>query len=303
MRVSIGVVIPWVAIRVVLPIVLAAALTAQQPDLDRCAAALDRGDFRSAGQLAHAILRRDPASAPAHVLLARAHLGLNEGGAALQQLRAALRRDPNSADALYYVVKVTGILSQQEFASVAALAPDSARTHQITAEALEARGDAAGAEREYLAALEKKPGTAYIMNALGDLKRHERQYDDALAWYTKVLEKDQDNYDALYGSGACRRLSHVPEEALPFFRRALKVDPSSVAAKMALGESLLFTGRAQEAVPLLEEAAKAGPRIRRLQALLARAYQATGRAEDAERVFERYRKMPNPFVGQEPETP
>ncbi|HEX8985120.1 MAG TPA: tetratricopeptide repeat protein, partial [Bryobacteraceae bacterium] len=147
MRVSIGVVVPWMAIRVVLPMLLAAALTAQQPGLDQCAAALDRGDYRSAAQRARAILLRDPVSAPAHVMLARAYLGLNDGSAALQELHAALRRDPNCVDALYYLVKVTSILSEQEFASLAALAPDSARTHQITAEALDARGDAAGAER------------------------------------------------------------------------------------------------------------------------------------------------------------
>jgi len=221
---------------------------------------------------------------------------MNDGDAALQQLHDALRRDPASLDALYYFSKLTGVLSQQEFASVARIAPESARMHQIRAEALEAQGDTSGAEREYLTALEKRPDTAYIMNALGDLKRHETRYAEALAWYEKVLAKHPENYDALYGAGASLRLAHTPEKALPLFRRALQVDPSSLAAKMALGESLLFTENAREAVPLLEQAAKADPQLRRLQYLLGRAYQMVGRDKDAERAFERYRKLPNPFI-------
>jgi tetratricopeptide (TPR) repeat protein len=282
----------------IVPIALSAM---PEQALERGAVSLDRGDFQSAARQARAYLATHPGSLTGRLLLARAYLGLNDSGAALKELRAALRRDPNCVDALYYVVKVTAILSQQEFSQAAAMAPDSARTHQLKAEALEAGGDDAGAEREYLAALGKIPGTAYILNSLGDLKRHQREYDTALTWYMQVLDKDPENYDALYGAGACRRLSHVAEEAIPFFRRALKVDPTSMAAKMALGESLLFSGQAAEAVPLLEEAAKAGPRIRRVQALLGRAYQAVGRKADAERMFEYYRKMPNPFVGDEAE--
>ncbi len=282
--------------RGLLVLALASARPVRAADLSVCETALDRADFSTAAREAKSFLVLHPASLPARILLARAYMGLNDGNAALRQLHEVLLRDSTSLDALYYLSKLTGILSQQEFAAVARIAPESARMHQIRAEALEAQGDTAGAEREYLAALAQMPDTAYIMNALGDLKRHERQYSDALAWYEKVLAKHPENYDALYGAGASHRLAHAPEKATPLFRRALKVDPASVAAKMALGESLLFTDNAREAVPLLEEAARADPQLRRLQYLLGRAYQSVGRSKEAERAFERYRKLPNPFT-------
>ena len=269
----------------------ALTLAAQPSGLSSCAKAVDRGDFAIAVRNIQALLKSQPESVPGRVLLARAYMGLNDANSALKELHRALRDDPASLDALYYFSKLTAILSQQEFGAVARISPDSARMHQIRAEGLEAQGDAAGAEREYLAALEKRPGTAYIMNALGDLKRHQKQFADALLWYQKVLEKDPHNYDALYGIGVCHRVSQSPEDALAFFRRALEADPSSIAAKLAVGESLLLTGNAREALPLLEESAASDPQFRRAQFVLGRAYQALGRKEDARRAFERAKQL------------
>jgi tetratricopeptide (TPR) repeat protein len=259
-----------------------------------CALALDRGEFALASREAESFLVADPGSVEARVLLARALMGLNDGPGALKHLDAALRIQPGNLDALYYLTKLAAILSQQQFALVVSGAPGSARAHQVQAEALEAQGDSAGAEREYLEALKKRPGTAYVMNALGDLKRHQRLYRDALVWYNRVLEKDPRNYTALYGVGACHRFLRLPQDGISFFRRALQSDPSAMAAKMALGEALLLNQRVSEAIPLLEEAAKADPGYRRLQYLLARAYKAAGNEKGAALALERYRRLPAP---------
>jgi Tfp pilus assembly protein PilF len=269
-------------------------LTAAVPDLHSCATAIDRGDFTPAAREAQAYSRLHPASVEARILLARAYMGLNNGAGALEQLREVLRREPDNVEALYYVSKLSGILSQMEFAEVARIGPDSARMHQIRAQLFEAQGDAAGAEKEYLTALDKRPGTVTILVALGELKRLYRKYDEALAWYGKALQSEPDNYDALYGTGVCYRYSRSPADAVPLFRRALSVDPSSPAAKVALGESLLMTGNARDAVPLLEAAAKSDPNVRRVQALLARAYREVGRNDDARRAFDRFRELTKP---------
>ncbi|MCU1274866.1 MAG: Tetratricopeptide 1 repeat-containing protein [Bryobacterales bacterium] len=286
-------VIPGAASAAIIFFGLASGVPAPAANADRtaCANALDRGDFAEAAHVAESLVRLRPASAEARVLLARAEIGLNKPQGALTELHEALRLDPHNLDALYFLSKLTAILSRQEFLTLAELAPDSPRVHQIQAEGLAAKGDTAGAEREFLAALEKKPGTVSILIALGDLKRHTFQYGEALPWYQKVLEKVPDDYDGLYGAGACYLLSKKPAEALPLFRRALKADPASLAAKMALGETLLVTGAGSEAVALLEEAAKADPDLQRLQNLLARAYQIAGRSADARRAFQRYRDL------------
>ncbi len=280
-----------VSVAAVLSLLAFAATAAGQPaSLARCEVELDRENYAPATREAQAFLRAHPDSVPARILLARAYMGVNDGTAALSELHSALLRDPDSIDALYYLSKLAGIMSIQEFGVVRRNAPDSARMHQIRAETLEAQQDVDGAEREYLAALEKRPGTAYIMNALGDLKRHDKQYREALRWYEQVIAMDPDNYDALYGAGASYQLLHEGDP-LPLFRRALKADPSSIAAKIALGEALLLAHDTPEAVTFLEQAARAEPNFRRLQYLLGRAYQLAGRKEEARLAFERSRAL------------
>lgn len=259
--------------------------------LESCAAALDRGDYAAAARGAEAYIKMHPASAAAHVVLARAQMGLNNAPAALKELRAALRREPNNLDALYFLSKLADVLARQEFMALARMAPDSARVHQLQGEGLAAQGKEDEAEREYLAALERRPGTPAIMNALGELKRQEKKCNEAQEWYAKVLEKSPANYDALYGSGACYLRSGDADKAAPLFRAALTADPSSASARMALGEALLVTGKAAEALPLLEAAAKFDPQLRRLQFLLAKAYLENGREAEAKQAQERYRQL------------
>jgi predicted Zn-dependent protease len=280
-----------VRVTTILALLALAATAADQPaGLARCAVELDREDYASATRDARSFLRLHPESVAARVFLARAYMGSNNGTAALSELHSALLREPDSIDALYYLSKLAGVMSVQEFGVVGRDAPDSARMHQIRAETQEAQGDADGAEREYLVALEKRPGTSYIMNALGDLNRHQKQYREALRWYEQVIAKEPDNYDALYGAGASYQLLHQGDP-LPLFRRALKADPSSIAAKLALGAALLRAHNAAEAVRFLEQAAKADPQFLQLQFLLGRAYQLVGRGEEARLAFERYHAL------------
>jgi len=272
-------------------LVLGSIAAGAAPELVRCNTALDRGDFAAAARDAQAYVKLHPESAEAHVILARAEMGLNNAPAALNQLHAALRREPGNVDALYYLSKLADVLSHQEFMALARMAPDSARVHQLQADGFAAQGKEAEAEREYLAALERRPGTPAILNGLGELNRQEKKYTEALEWYGKVLEKYPSNYDALYGSGACYLRLQEAEKSVRLFRAALQADPSSVAAKMALGEALLSTGKAAEALPLLEGVAAYDPKLRRLQFLLARAYKETGRDADAKRAQDRYREL------------
>lgn len=259
--------------------------------LDDCGRALARGEYSKADETATAYIRLHPRSAEAHILLARAHMGLNQARAAFNDLYQALKLEPKNLDALYYCSKLSSLLGNDAFVSLSQIAPDSARIHQITAEGLAARGDNAGAEREYKIALEKRPDTESIITALGDLKRFQLDFPQALNWYERALARNPKNYDALYGMGACYLLTRVPEKAVSFFQRALSADNSSLAAKMALGEALLVTGKAQDSVPLLEDAAKADPNLKRLQYLLGRAYQQTGRTKEAQQAFRRYREL------------
>lgn len=284
---------PWVLVLLVAGLAGSAfsAEALQEEPVRRIELALDRGDFPSARDAAAAWVQEHPKSPEARVLLARAEMGLNQPGDALRDLREALRLDLHNVDALYFVSKLAAVLSGQEFLQLEKVAPDSLRTHQLRAEALTATGDNAGAEREYLAALEHKPNAVFLLNGLGDLQRHQEHYKQASAWYGKALKIEPDNSDALYGLGACFLLAHEPAKAISLFRHALKTDPESTAAAMALGEALLDTGGAREATALLQRAAEADPELKRVQFLLGRAYRATGQEKESQLAFDRYREL------------
>ncbi len=280
-------------IRLTALLAFAPAVFGAAAELERCNSVLDRGDFQAAAREAQAFVKIHPSSADGHVLLARAQMGLNNASAAMRELRAALQRDPNNLDALYYLSKLADVLSRQEFMAMARMDPDSARVHQLQAEGLASAGRPEEAEREYLAALERRPETPAIMNALGDLKRMDKSFkcDEALVWYGKVLDKAPGNFDALYGSGACYLRAEELDKAQKMFSAALKSNPSSIDTRMALGETLLALGKPGDALPFLEAAAKTYSQVKRLQFLLARAYKETGRGADAKQALERYREL------------
>jgi predicted Zn-dependent protease len=272
-------------------LIAACVALAAPAELDRCNAALSRGDYAGAARDAQAYLRLHPASAPARVILARAQIGLNQPQSALNELRAALKTEPANTDALYFLSKLAEVLGQQQFMELARMAPDSARVHQLRGEGFAAQGKEDEAEKEFQAALERRPGTPAILVDLGDLKRHRMKYAEALEWYMQAIEKAPDNYDAVYGAGVCQLHLQTPDKGAGMFRAALRLDPASIAAKMALGESLLESGHTADSIPLLEEVAAYDPRLRRLQYLLLRAYKAEGRTADAARAQARYQEL------------
>ena len=261
------------------------------PTYKRAESALDRGDLAGALQHAAAFLRANPASAEARVLLARIQIGKNDSAAAIGHLREALDRAPNHVDALYYLSKLTGILSQQNFAALLSQNLGSARAHEVKAEIFVAQGRFEDAEREYLGALELKPGSTAILISLGDLQREQRNYQAALDWYTKALTTGSSNYDALYGAGASHWQLDQREEAARRFRQALNADPSSLAAKLALGKALVALGKGPEAIGMLEEVARADSHVRVVQLLLSKAYQAAGRDREAAQARERLKLL------------
>ena len=137
---------------------LAFAATSRRPAGEPRSAAKSSWTVESsaATREAQAFLRAHPDSVPARILLARAYMGVNDGTAALSQLHSALLRDPDSIDALYYLSKLAGVMSIQEFES---RGPQCSRLRAHASDSGRDPGGAArpanGAEREYLAALEK----------------------------------------------------------------------------------------------------------------------------------------------------
>jgi tetratricopeptide (TPR) repeat protein len=264
--------------------------------LPEYARAFYRGDYARAETLAAEALSRQPSDTQARIVLARLEATKGRFDAAYTRLREAVRLDPHNPDALYYLGVTAGALAQAEYARVLALAPDSARAHQLKAQSYEAQGRSIDAEAEYKAALEKDPDLVQALVALGDLARSDlaqspERFAQAREYYSRALARAPRDYDALYGLGACDAYAGDHAQAISWLRRALVQAPDSAPAHLALGISLLETGQTEAAVAELEAATKLEPRMRQAYVHLARAYHLLGRSQDVERVIARAKEL------------
>jgi tetratricopeptide (TPR) repeat protein len=255
------------------------------------ARAFHRGDYAGAMALAAERVRAQPGDVQARILLARAEAAMGRFEAAYEGFRKALAVDPRSADALYYLGVTAGLLAQVQHERLLAMAPGSARAHQLKARSYEAQGKRAEAEAELKAALEAGPATAEVLSALGDLRRSQLDFAEARAYYSRAVGLAPAHYGALYGLGACDSYAGEHAKAVESFRRVLRVAPDSAPARLALGISLLQTGQAAAAVTELEEAARIEPRMRQAYYQLGRAFQALGRSREAEAAFARVQEL------------
>jgi Tfp pilus assembly protein PilF len=145
-----------------------------------------------------------------------------------------------------------------------------------------AQEDRPKAEEEYQAALQANPRSVEILDVLGDAKRNEFKFDEAVTYYTRAAQLSSRDYRSAYGLGACALLQRQPQRAIEYFRRALEINPNSPAARLALGDALLGADQPAAAVSELKAAAALEPAMRQAYTLLARAYRRLGKAQAAE---------------------
>jgi tetratricopeptide (TPR) repeat protein len=259
--------------------------------LDEATRELYRGNYQKAAALAEQRVKANPKDAAARVMLARARLGRGENDAAWRELQRALRLDPANVDALYFLGRLSELLAQVEFRNLYAMAPDSARVHQLLAESADAAGNREEAVEEYMAALKGNPRSEEVLIALGDIKRMGLRFEEAAEYYRRALEINSRDYDSAYGLGVCHLRLGQPDKAEAPFRRAAALDPGSAVAHFALGDALFQLGKPEEAMRALETAAKLEPAMRQAYILLGRAYQEMGRREEAAEAFRKVREM------------
>jgi Tfp pilus assembly protein PilF len=287
-------------------IVQAQTATKRQADSTRvaeAARALSAGDTEKALTLAKAALAQQPNDARVHVLIARAHIRNADYDAAYQQLRRALRIAPRNEDVLYYMGVVSARLAEKQLLHLAEIAPQSARVHQLQAEALEAQDQRPAAEDEYEAALKVKPDLLEALLGLAKLKRIRLACEDAIVLYEKA-ETIRPTFDGAYGLGVCYGYLQRDDEAVGKFDAATRRDPKAAIAWVGLGTSLAKVGRATEGIPKLQHAIALEPKMGEAYYALGMAYQAARQPELAQKAFRQAEQLGGTLdAGSGPPTP
>jgi tetratricopeptide (TPR) repeat protein len=246
--------------------------------------ALSAGDTTRALTLAKAALAQQPNDPRVHVLIARAHIRNVDFDAAYLQLRRALRVTPRNEDVLYYLGVVSARLAEQQLLHLAQMAPESARVHQLQAEALEAQERRSAAEEEYEAALKVKPDLVEALLGLAKLKRIRLACEEAIPLYEKA-ETIHPTFDGAYGLGVCYGYLQRDDEAVGKFEAATRRDPKAAVAWVGLGTSLAKTGRAAEGISKLQQGIALEPKMGEAYYALGMAYQAARQPEQAQKAF------------------
>jgi tetratricopeptide (TPR) repeat protein len=265
----------------ILVVMIWAPAHGQSSALTECRRAFYRGDYPLAAQLAEKHLRKYPKDAPVWVILARAELAQGKFEQTFEELQQALASDPKNIDALYYLSLVSKELSEREFQRLFSLAPDSARVHQLLAEAALATHNPTEAEEEFQKALKANPQSGEVSTELAEVKRSQSKFDEAITYYLQAGKSGSLNYDIAYGLGACYTYKQEYARAIEWLRKAVALAPDSAAGRFALGNALFQDGQFEAAVPELTLAVQTEPRMKQAYFLLGRAYSKLGRQEES----------------------
>ncbi len=261
------------------------------PNLKLGVQALYAGEYAKAESIVRQQMKVAPRSAEALVLLARVKMAQGKYPLAFGSLRKALDFSPSHIEALYFMGKLTGALSQMEYQQLAQLAPGSARVHQLMGDGFQAAGEQEKAEDEYRAALSLQPDLAEVGLELGDLLRTQRKYEESLKAYAQILDNKPGDFWALFGSGMSYQGLQQFSQAANFFQKACEVVPNHALSRLALGNVLLKLGDIDKAAGSLKLAAGLDPSLREAYSLLGRALQISGQPEQAAKAFEEAQKL------------
>jgi tetratricopeptide (TPR) repeat protein len=164
---------------------------------------------------------------------------------------------------------------------------DDAAARADRAQALERRGDAAGAIAEYEAALAADSGHASAHVNLIALYGRQQDWAKAEAHYRAALELGGNLAEAHNNWGICLAAQGQPEPAADAFRKAVDVNPHHAAAWHSLGGIAVMHGRLDEAEGYLRRAVQEGPSDAGARFDLARVLIALKRFPEAIEEFQR----------------
>jgi tetratricopeptide (TPR) repeat protein len=229
--------------------------------------------------------------------LIRIHQEANTLDQAVDIVRILRKSSPDDPDILYIAYRTYSDLAAQAVGALVHAAPDSARMHQIIAQACLSQDDFPGAIAQYRKALEIDPHLPGIHYELGRVVLANSQQEPArqeaeAAFESELAANPRDAYSE-YELGEIYWLRSNHQLAFQHYSRASELRPDLVDAQIGLGKVLTAMGRPDEALPHLLEAVHLEPENDAAHYRLAQAYRRLGRSEDAEReqaAFQRLRE-------------
>jgi tetratricopeptide (TPR) repeat protein len=214
---------------------------------------------------------------------------------ALEVLSRLRNANPSNVDVLYVTYRIHSDLAVQARDSLALVAPDSARMHQLLAEHLVTEGKIEDAITQYRDALRIAPRLPGVHFELGEAilaaSSSEEARGQAQQEFETALAIDPGDAKAECRLGALANLRGDTATALQHYSRAAETDPESAEAQIGLGGVLLSTEELDKATEHLLRAVRIDPLNAIAHFRLSQAYRQLGRASDADNEVAKFKEL------------
>jgi len=171
-----------------------------------------------------------------------AQIETGQYGEAIVNLSAALAKHPNDPDMLYYLGHAAGLLSKRSIDTLMEAYPDSARSHQATAENYYVLRQMPQAEKEFQEALRQRPDIPRLHLELGLVYAGASQWDKAEQEFRAECKLQPGNAEASYRLGNALLQEGKVREAQAELERADRLKPDMPETLYSLGKAASLNG-------------------------------------------------------------
>ncbi len=247
-------------------------------------------DFKESIKPFTAELRKHPDDQRLTILLGMAHYGMGDYFVAIPYLKKAAERDPQSLP-LRLTLAHSCLWSKQYqcvldvYKEILALNAESAEADMLAGEALDEKGDDAGATEQFRAAVLSNPKEPNAHFGLAYLLWTQSQFPEAAREFQAELDNDPQHLQARAYLGDSYVQLKDYAKAQPELEKALAADTSFALVHRDLGIVYAEEGRKDDAISELQKAIELDPKDVTPHWRLARLYQATGKKEEAKAEF------------------
>jgi tetratricopeptide (TPR) repeat protein len=254
------------------------------------------GRIRDAVLEAQDIIKRDPKNVEARRLLGRIYLrslGDMQSGTqsenilklAIEQYENIVRLQPDSIEdhlvlGRLYRLGEDRVKAEKEFQTAVKLQPSSEEAVTTLAILYTDEGDYARS-LNVLEAIPDKERTSKVYSTLGFTYEQKKDYKKAIANYSKAVDQDSDNLDALRGLAQNLLNDGQTTAALEKYKQIVDADPQDAQTYMRIAEIYRKDGKFDQALDMLKKAQAVVPDSLELPYNMAVIYEGLGRYEEA----------------------
>jgi tetratricopeptide (TPR) repeat protein len=235
-------------------------------------------------------LRKHPGDPRLIILLGMTHYGMGDYLVAIPYLRRAAEQEPGNLT-LRLTLAHSCLWSKQyqcvldTYKQILALNAESAEADMLAGEALDSKGDNAGATQYFRSAARANPKEPNVHFGLAYLLWTQNHYAEAASEFQAELDNDPHHVQARAYLGDSYAQLNDYAKAQPELEKALAADPSIAFVHRDLGMVYAELGRKEDATRELERAIALDPSDVAPHLRLAKLYQSMGKKEQATAEF------------------